>query len=192
MGLPMDDEAMENLQLESDAMVARPRGTYDFFNDRDRWQFLSKELSQKQELLHQIMRNTRDRDTQLKDAEKESSQLTQELAVNTNHMGRLKEKLRVEELIEEGLTNVPEDIQSLSLAELRIKLVNTALAYKNEQVRNNIFERKLDGARIQLKKREGIIQEISDLQEDNASSQKELDKYERERERETGYARAIE
>ena len=82
-------------------------------------------------------------------------------------MGRLKEKLRVEELIEEGLTNVPEDIQSLSLAELRIKLVNTALAYKNEQVRNNIFERKLDGARIQLKKREGIIQEISDLQEDN-------------------------
>ena len=138
------------------------------------------------------MRNTRDRDTQLKDAEKESSQLTQELAVNTNHMGRLKEKLRVEELIEEGLTNVPEDIQSLSLAELRIKLVNTALAYKNEQVRNNIFERKLDGARIQLKKREGIIQEISDLQEDNASSQKELDKYERERERETGYARAIE
>ena len=138
------------------------------------------------------MRNTRDRDTQLKDAEKESSQLTQELAVNKNHMGRLKEKLRVEELIEEGLTNVPEDIQSLSLAELRIKLVNTALAYKNEQVRNNIFERKLDGARMQLKKREGIIQEISDLQEDNASSQKELDKYERERERETGYARAIE
>ena len=58
----------------------------------------------------------------------------------------------------------------MSLDELRIKLVNTALAYKNEQVRNNIFERKLDGARIQLKKREGIIQEISDLQEDNASS----------------------
>ena len=103
------------------------------------------------------MRNTRDRDNQLKDAEKETGDLTQELQVNKIHMGRLKEKLRVEDLIEQGLTNVPEDIQSLPLADLRIKLVNTALAYKNEQVRNNIFERKLDGARMQLKKREGII-----------------------------------
>ena len=41
--------------------------------------------------------------------------------------------------------------------------MNTALAYKNEQVRNSIFERKLDGARMQLKKREGVIQGISDL-----------------------------
>ena len=94
-------------------MVQRPRGTYDFFNERDRWQFLSKELSQKQELLHQIMRNTRDRDNQLKDAEKETGQLTEELQVNKVHMGRLKEKLRVEDLIEQGLTNVPDDIQSL-------------------------------------------------------------------------------
>ena len=60
----------------------------------------------------------------------------------------MREKLRVEDLIESGLTNVPEDIQALSLPELRLKLVNTALAYKNEQVRNNIFERKLDGARM--------------------------------------------
>ena len=104
----------------------------------------------------------------------------------------MREKLRVEDLIEEGLTNIPDDIHNLPLAELRIKLVNTALSYKNEQVRNNIFERKLDGARIQLRKREGIIQEISELQEDNTQNQKDLDKFEREREREAGYARAIE
>ena len=52
MGLPVDDDAMDELQRDSDAMVERPRGTFDFFNERDRWQFLSKELSQKQELLH--------------------------------------------------------------------------------------------------------------------------------------------
>jgi len=63
-------------------------------------------------------------------------------------MARLKEKLRVENLIETGLTDVPEDIRSLPLHDLRMRLVNTALAYKNEQVRNNIFERKLDGARV--------------------------------------------
>ena len=52
MGLPMDDEAMDALSREQAAMVAQPRGTYDFFNEKDRWQFLSKELIQKQELLH--------------------------------------------------------------------------------------------------------------------------------------------
>jgi len=65
--------------------------------------------------------------------------------------------VRVEDLIESGLTNVPDDIRETPLHELRLRLVNTALAYKNEQVRNSIFERKLDGARIQLKKREGVI-----------------------------------
>ena len=94
------------------------------------------------------MRNTRDRDTQQKEAEKEITDLTQELSVNKIHVKRLREKLRVEDLIEEGLTNTPDEIKNLPLAELRIKLVNTALAYKNEQVRNNIFERKLDGARM--------------------------------------------
>ena len=52
MGLPVDDDAIYQLRAESDAMLGQERGTYDFFNERDRWQFLSKELSQKQELLH--------------------------------------------------------------------------------------------------------------------------------------------
>ena len=47
MGLPIDEEAMEELKRDGEAMVGQPRGTYDFFNEKDRWQFLSKELSQK-------------------------------------------------------------------------------------------------------------------------------------------------
>ena len=86
---------------------------------------------------------------------------------------------------------MPDDIKKMPLHELRTRLVSTALAYKSEQVRNNIFERKLDGARMQLKKRETIIGEISDLQEENAARTKELGKMERERERETAYAKAI-
>lgn len=62
MGLPVDEDAMQELEKESQDFVAERRGNYDFFNERDRWQFLSKELSQKQELLHQIMRNTRGRE----------------------------------------------------------------------------------------------------------------------------------
>ena len=107
MGLPIDEDTMNEVEGASTALVAEQRGTYDFFNDKDRWNFLSKELSQKQELLHQILRNTRDRDSHQKEVEKEMQDLTQESSVNQSHVHRLKEKLRVEELIEEGLTNVP-------------------------------------------------------------------------------------
>ena len=57
------------------------------------------------------MRNGRDRDTQQKDAEKEMADISQELSVNQIHIQRLKEKLHIEDLIEQGLTNVPDDIQ---------------------------------------------------------------------------------
>ena len=52
MGLPSDQIAMDALKADQKATTEAKRGTYDFFNDRDRWQFLSKELAQKQELIH--------------------------------------------------------------------------------------------------------------------------------------------
>ena len=58
------------------------RGEIDFFEDRDRWQFLSKELAQKQELLHQIMRNSNDRVTQQKESESEMTQIQQASSQN--------------------------------------------------------------------------------------------------------------
>ncbi len=32
-------------------------GTYDYFDEKDRWQFLSKELQQKQELIHRTQKD---------------------------------------------------------------------------------------------------------------------------------------
>lgn len=41
-------------------------GTYDYFNERDRWQFLSKEVQQKQELIHRAQRDIIDKSEDLK------------------------------------------------------------------------------------------------------------------------------
>lgn len=41
-------------------------GTYDYFNNEDRWQFLSKELSQKQELIHRIGKDINGKSDDLK------------------------------------------------------------------------------------------------------------------------------
>ena len=76
--------------------------------------------------------------------------------------------MSVEDLIEQGLrSKLPANVAEMTLGELRTELVSTALAYKGEQTRNQLFETKLDGARGQLKKREDIIQSISNLQEEN-------------------------
>ena len=64
------------------------------------------------------------------------------------HLQRLREQLAVEDLIEQGLkSKLPPNVAGMSLAELRTELVSTALAYKGEQTRNEVFEKKLDGAR---------------------------------------------
>ena len=45
MGLPVDEGSMDVLNEQSAALMTQGRGNYDFFEERDRWQFLSKELS---------------------------------------------------------------------------------------------------------------------------------------------------
>ena len=54
----------------------------------------------------------------------------------------------MEDLIEQGLkSKLPPNVAEMSLADLRTELVSTALAYKGEMTRNDVFEKKLDGAR---------------------------------------------
>mmetsp|Transcript_42903 Transcript_42903/g.41249 ORF Transcript_42903/g.41249 Transcript_42903/m.41249 type:complete len:204 (+) Transcript_42903:1153-1764(+) len=53
----VDEFFDENFQLDYEAQKGREKnekkgGTYDYFDQKDRWQFLSKELQQKQELIH--------------------------------------------------------------------------------------------------------------------------------------------
>ena len=184
---------MAELQKAEELKRKEKRGEYDFFNDRDRWQFLSKELAQKQELIHQTMKNSNDRLAQQREADQEILEIHQSRTANTILLKRLHEQLAVEDLIEQGLkSNLPANVAKMSLAELRTELISTALAYKGEQTRNEVFEKKLDGARSQLKRREETIQSISDLQEDNSRRQELLNKMEREKEKESSYAKAIE
>jgi len=68
---------MIKMKDEADEKKLQLRGQYDFFDEKDRWQFLSKELAQKQELLHQIMRNSNDRVTTQMDSEEEIRRLHQ-------------------------------------------------------------------------------------------------------------------
>jgi hypothetical protein len=55
---------------------------------------------------------------------------------------------------------LPDDIEDLTLGELRKQLVSTGLAYKGERIRNEEFEKKLEGAVRQLDRRDKVIAQL--------------------------------
>ena len=115
-----------------------PRGTIDFHNDKDRWQILSRELSQKQELIHQTLKKTRDQEQLIKEKGEEMLALRQGIRhLQTQHFA-LEEQLKNEELIESQKIVDP-DIQPMQLNEIRKHLVSTGLAYKSERMRAEEF-----------------------------------------------------
>jgi hypothetical protein len=60
---------------EMENQLGSQRGAYDLLNDRDRWQVMSKELAQKQELIHQIISQTLDANKVARDKTSEITQL---------------------------------------------------------------------------------------------------------------------
>ena len=45
LGLGTDENSMAQLHEAEEAVKLEKRGEFDFFEDRDRWQFFSKELA---------------------------------------------------------------------------------------------------------------------------------------------------
>ena len=55
----------------------------------------------------------------------------------------------------------------MTVTDLRKALVSTGFAYKGERMRTEEFQRKLDGALLQLQRREEIEQKLEESQEKN-------------------------
>jgi hypothetical protein len=72
----------------------------------------------------------------------------------------------------------------MQVDELRRQLVSTAMSYKNEKMRNQAFEQKLNLAIKQLSRREEVIQAVADLQEANEKSVDKMKALEHEKDKE--------
>ena len=75
-------------------------GTYDFFNERDRWQFLSKEVQQKQELIHRVQKDINDKSDELKNKGQEILQLRTSIKQLKLENYKLHQKVEAEESVE--------------------------------------------------------------------------------------------
>ena len=85
-----------------DQVSKQERGTFDFLDDRDRWQFLSKELAQKQELIHQVVRKTIDSNDTAKEKADEINLLKSATMALKSESEKLSKQARIEDMIQKG------------------------------------------------------------------------------------------
>lgn len=114
-------------------------GTYDYFDNKDRWQFLSKEVQQKQELIHRAMKEINDKSDDLKSKGNEILELRSSIKQLKLENFKLHQKLEGEEEVERRV-EMTKDIAGMSATEVKNKLLKLAQAYKTERLRNLEFE----------------------------------------------------
>ena len=102
LGLRTHTQAVQAQMEIEDQVSKQERGTFDFLDDRDRWQFLSKELAQKQELIHQVVRKTIDSNDTAKEKADEINLLKSAIMALQSESEKLSKQARIEDMIQKG------------------------------------------------------------------------------------------
>lgn len=117
--------------------------------DREKWQLLSRELAQKQEIIHRMMQEADDNKQSLKLTSAEIIDLRRTIKMLQTENATLRKKLGEEEQVELQVL-VSKEINNLDAGQLREKILKLAGAYRSERIRNEEFERALKSANQDL------------------------------------------
>lgn len=118
---------------------AKPYNEIDYFDEKDRWKFLSNQLQQKQELIHRTSKQLHDKSADLKTKGSEILELRGSIKVLKLENYKLKQKLEIEEQIENSREMHP-DIEKMSDSELKNKLLKLSEAYRTQRMKNEEFD----------------------------------------------------
>ena len=148
-------------------------------DEKERWRLLSKELSQKQELVHRLTREYDEKTENLKVVGEEIVEMRRELKLSKNENSMLRRRLEHEEKLEVHKM-ITKEIAVMSSEQLRIKLVKIAQAYRDERNRNEEFEKALKAAHRDLLSAKKTQREYDNLQKDHEGKSKKLLKMQQE------------
>jgi len=117
--------------------------------EKEKWDILSKELTQKQEIIHRMMKEVDDKTESLKLTGAEIVELRKQIKLLQNENQILRKRLGQEEQMQiESL--VTQEIHKMSLPELKSKIIKLAQAYRGERLRNEEFEKALRQAQNEI------------------------------------------
>lgn len=139
--------------------------TVDMANipEKEKWDILSKELSQKQEIIHRMMKEVDDKSESLKLTGSEIVDLRKQIKLLQNENQILRRRLGQEEQMQiESL--VTQEIHKMSLPELKSKIIKLAQAYRGERLRNEEFEKALKQAQNEIANARKLASDLEQLQ----------------------------
>jgi len=141
--------------------------------DKEKWDILSKELAQKQELIHRLIRESDDKTESLKITGAEIVDLRRQIKMLQSENAILRKRLAQEEQIEIA-SIVTKEIAKMGMEELRAKIVKLAQAYRDERVRNEQFEKSLGAAQREIAQSRQVQTELEGLRKKHTEGSKRL------------------
>ena len=131
--------------------------------EKEKWDVLSKELAQKQELIHRMMKEVDDKTESLKLTGSEIVELRKQIKLLQNENQILRMRLGQESQMQvEAL--VTQEIHRMSLPELKSKIIKLAQAYRGERMRNEEFEKALKQAQNEIANARRLANDLEALQ----------------------------
>ena len=154
------------------ALIAQMEGA----GDKERWQILSKELAQKQEIINRMMKEVDEKKQSLKLTGAEIVDLRRSIKLLQNENAILRRRLGEEEQIQLSQM-VTKEISKMSGEELRSKILKLAQAYRAERLRNEEFDKALKAAHTEIsvaKKMEAELENLQNVHQDKAKKLLEM------------------
>ncbi len=164
-------ELIPEEEVKAGAAAGSITGALEFSaGDKEKWQVLSKELGQKQEIINRMMKEVDEKKQALKLTGAEIVDLRRSIKLLQNENAILRKRLGEEEQIQLSQM-VTKEISRMSSDELRTKILKLAQAYRAERLRNEEFDKALKGAHAEIsaaKKMEAELETVQNAHQDKA------------------------
>lgn len=142
-------------------------------NVGDTWRVLSREISQKNDMINRLAGEVRKQEDTLKETCREIEELRREVSLVDRQRELVERKLKAEEeLSVKGLLDV--EVEHLGEEELKIKLMRVAKLYETERKVNQYYEGMMRQTLQDLGKVGDLEKEFEDLQQKQREGAREL------------------
>ncbi|EGR32990.1 hypothetical protein IMG5_064450 [Ichthyophthirius multifiliis] len=134
--IPMSVLDLSDLQNSTIGDEFRPS------DESEKWLLLSRELSQKVELIHRMKKQFNDKNISLKQNGEEITDLRKSIKLLKNENNLLQKRINSEKRIEQQ-TKVTQEIRNMSEKQLVDNLIKVSTKYREEALRNEKFDEKI-------------------------------------------------
>ena len=115
----------------------------------ERWELLSRELQQKQDLIHRLMKENDEKSDALKLTGAEIIDLRRQIKLLQSENSLLRKRLNEEEAVD-VMAVVSKEVEKMNVEELKLKVIKIAQMYRNERGRNEEFEKVIKQAQDEI------------------------------------------